>query len=282
MTDVQLTASHFTLTGAGFGQPARHSLDQRLDAAATAGFTGIGLHVDEAAQFLAAGHDLDDLGRLVSDYNLSVVELEFLSGWARGNDLESVSRTIGLAHALATVFGSHHLSGGEFAPSDDELDVPSAGAQLARAAALLEPVGLSIALEAFAWSPLPDLPTALAVLEAAEAPNTGLLVDVWHFFNSGATLAELAALPGSAVAAVQLNDGPHVHDDFLTQARATRWLPGHGHLDVVGLIRTLDEIGYPGPYCVEVNYPEFRELSAHEAARQAFEAAREALHRARS
>jgi hypothetical protein len=75
-------------------------------------------------------------------------------------------------------------------------------------------------VEPFAWSPIRDVRTALELLDATDAPNAGLLVDVWHFFNGGAPLDQLRQ-----VAAVQLNNGPRVSDDFLRLASATRWQP---------------------------------------------------------
>ena len=89
------------------------------------------------------------------------------------------------------------------------------------------------------------------------APNAGLMIDVWHFYNGGAKLDVLDDLPGAGVAAVQLNDGPLVDGDFLKHARAQRTLPGEGELDVVGLIRAVQATGSSGPYCVEVNTPDF-------------------------
>jgi hypothetical protein len=71
--------------------------------------------------------------------------------------------------------------------------------------------------------------------------------------------------------------GPRVYDDFLTHARAERKLPGQGELDVVGLIRAAARNGFVGPYCVEVNTPEFRALPVDEAARQAADTANEVL-----
>ena len=50
-----------------------------------------------------------------------------------------------------------------------------------------------------------------------------------------------------------------------------------GELDVVGLIRAVQATGYFGPYCVEVNTPEFRALPIDEAARRAADAATAAL-----
>ena len=48
------------------------------------------------------------------------------------------------------------------------------------------------------------------LLRRAGAPNAGLMIDVWHFYNGGADPRDLVDLPGAGVAAVQLNDGPLV------------------------------------------------------------------------
>ena len=95
------------------------------------------------------------------------------------------------------------------------------------------------------------------------------MIDVWHFFNTGATPDEIAGIDPEWIAAVQLNDGPRVSEDYLVQARTTRWLPGDGELDVRGLVVALRDAGYAGPWCVEVSYPEFRELDVADAARLA-------------
>jgi sugar phosphate isomerase/epimerase len=56
-------------------------------------------------------------------------------------------------------------------------------------------------------------------------------------------------------------------------ARAARRLPGDGELDVAGLVRAVLRTGFTGPWCVEVNTPEFRALPIDEAARRAAETA---------
>jgi len=76
---------------------------------------------------------------------------------------------------------------------------------------------------------------------------------------------------------VQLNDGPRVHGDHLRHARAARRLPGEGELDVVGLLGAVLRTGFTGPWCIEVNTPEFRALPVDEAARRAAAAASAAL-----
>ena len=80
-------------------------------------------------------------------------------------------------------------------------------------------------------------------------------------------------MPTAGITAVQLNDGRLVHDDFQRHARAQRQLPGEGELDVVGVIQAVVRAGFTGPYCVESNTPELRNLSVAEAARRAADAA---------
>jgi sugar phosphate isomerase/epimerase len=104
---------------------------------------------------------------------------------------------------------------------------------------------------------------------------------VWHFYNGGATLDQLTDLPGAGIAAVQLNDGPRVHEDHLRHARAARRLPGFGDLDVVGLVRAVQDAGFAGPWSIEVNTPVFRELPLGEAARTAADSALRVLDAAR-
>jgi sugar phosphate isomerase/epimerase len=274
--DPEFVASFFTLTGAGFGEPPRHGFAARCEAAAAAGFTGIGLHVDDLARTVAGGLDVDGMRDVLAAAGLRVVEIEFLAGWAlddEGPGGEGVA-------AVADAFGGRHVSAGEF--RGGELDPVAAAKRLAEAAGRAAERDLLVAVEAFPWSAIRDYGTAVDLVRRSGAPNAGLLVDVWHFFNGGASPDLLQDLPGAGVAAVQLNDGPRVHDDLLVNARATRRLPGEGELDVVGLVQAVERTGFTGPYCVEVNTPGFRALPLEEAAERAFTTSAEIVRKARS
>ena len=273
----ELVASYFTLTGGGFGEPPRHSFVDRCRAAAHAGFTGVGVHADDLPRALAAGLDVEGVRAVLADHGLRVVEIEFLAGWAIDD-----SGDPGPIEAVADAVGGRHVSAGEFRPAPDGgLDVDAAAARFGALAGRLGERGLLVAVEAFPWSALPDVPTAVELLRRAGADNAGLMVDVWHFFNGGSRPDLLDGLPAGAVTAVQLNDGPLVHEDFLRHARAERRLPGEGDLDVVGLVRAVQRNGFTGPYCVEVNTPEFRALPVGEAARRAAATALDVLDAAR-
>ena len=213
---------------------------------------------------------------ILTGHHLRVVELEFLAGWAAGADSSDTDEIV----ALAQAFGGRHVSAGEFAGPPGGLDTAAAASGLRVAAERIAPLGLTVAVEAFPWSALDSPSLAAAVIDRAGVPNAGLMIDVWHFYNGGATPGFLERLPAGSVAAVQLNDGPLVHEDFLQHARADRRLPGDGDLDVVGLLRAVAATGYSGPFSVEANTPELRALPAHDAANRAADAARDVLSRA--
>jgi sugar phosphate isomerase/epimerase len=265
---VELVASFFTLSGGGFTDPPRNSFVARCEAAASAGFAGIGLHADDLAR-----NDAAEMRAVLRLNGLRLVEIEFLAGWATGSWSPALPGIEAAAHAL----GGRHVSAGEFR-GDIALDTGEAldvAATSLRAHA--DRLGLLVALEAFPWSAIADLGIATELIRRAGAANAGLMIDVWHFWNTGGRLEQLENLPGAGIAAVQLNDGPLVHDDFLTHARSQRRLPGEGDLDVVGLVRAVHGAGYTGPYSVEANTPELRALPVLEAARRAADAANQVL-----
>jgi sugar phosphate isomerase/epimerase len=270
-----LVASFFTLSGAGFAEPPRHRFVERCEAAAAAGFIGVGLHADDLNRTVASGVSVNEMRDVLQLNGLSVVEIEFLGGWT---DLPpgSFAPSLDAILAVADAFGGRHVSGGEFR-ADIALDADTAAASLRAHADRVAQSGLLVAVEAFPWSAMNRVETAIDLVRRSNAPNAGILVDVWHFYHCGGSVEQLVDLPGAGIAAVQLNDGPRVHDDFLTAARTHRALPGEGDLDVVGLIRAVGSAGFVGPWCVEVNTPQFRALPVAEAARQAAARSREVL-----
>lgn len=275
-------ASFFTLSGSGFGQPPRHPFTERARAASEAGYAGIGLHLNELTD--PAWNELNtaDPSKVLAHMadtlqatGLDIVEIEFIGGWCGGPGNPAVAQAAELVgevgRRLATdTVGGHHVSVGEFA-SGPRADPQLAGRGLAELASLLEGTGYIPAMEAFAWSEILDYRLVRDIRAAAGAG--GALADTWHAFNTGGTTDGIAAGGMGPICAVQLNGGYRVHEDFLANARSTRRLPGDGDLDGEGFVRAVRAAGFDGPWCVEVNYPEFRALDAASAARSSLSAA---------
>jgi sugar phosphate isomerase/epimerase len=143
--------------------------------------------------------------------------------------------------------------------------------------------GLVVHLEFLPWTPIRDLKAALEIVEMADRPNGGVMLDSWHHFRSGADDELLRRLPGTRILGVQLNDAPREPEpDLIAETTRRRLLPGEGDIDLVGLVRILDEIGSRAPIGVEVFSEKLFALPAREVARRAGDAVREILRRARS
>jgi sugar phosphate isomerase/epimerase len=266
MSTPTLTASYITLAGAGFTEPPRFTFRERCEAASAAGFARIGIHLDDLNTLTAA-----DVADILADNGIELGEIEFFAGWVAPDTERNTQLTLEKVRELATATGGgDHLSSGDF--SGGALDIDGAATRLKNAANVLADVRLTVAVEAFPWSAIDSVPTATTLLARASAPNAGHLLDIWHFYNTGSTTEYLTALDVTTIAAVQLNDGARVHDNYLWNARNARLLPGEGNLDVRGFITALETLGYDGTYSIESNYPELRELDVTEAAVRAFDA----------
>ncbi len=78
-----LIASYWTLAGGGYdGVPSPRSIGSRADAAARAGFRGIGLRHDDFVAARDAGVTLAEARRAIEAAGVALVELEFVSGWS--------------------------------------------------------------------------------------------------------------------------------------------------------------------------------------------------------
>lgn len=128
-----LVASFFTLSGGSFVEPPRNSFIERCEAAAAAGFTGMGLHFDDLRRTISAGVDVIEMRAVLRNNGLVLVEIEFLGGWAlSGSRNEGISPALASIEAVSDALGGRHVSAGEFS-GDAFLDSEQARANAAKA-----------------------------------------------------------------------------------------------------------------------------------------------------
>src|SRR5262245_13599093 len=77
-----LVCSWWTIAGAGPGRGASWPLDERIRAAARAGFRGVGLRHDDYLTWREQGRTDAELRRVLADNGVEVFEIEFVSGWS--------------------------------------------------------------------------------------------------------------------------------------------------------------------------------------------------------
>lgn len=280
-----LAVSYWTLAGAvpGGGRPAR-PFHERVAAAAHAGFDGIGITHAEYAAACDRGYSDDDLTSLLGAYELTVIELEFVTGWSSDDEArrEEARRAEARLYDVADALGGLNLNVG---CSEALGELPPLERVAERFAALCDRAarhGLRVALEFLPWSGIPDAATAWEVVRRAGHPRGGLLLDTWHYFRGAADPEQLRAIPPERFFALQINDGaPELVGALREDTARRRLLPGEGGFDLDGLLRLLDELGVQCPIAVEVMSEELAALPAEEAARRAFQSTRAVVAAAR-
>ena len=116
---------------------------------------------------------------------------------------------------------------------------------LAKLCDLAAPLGLTPSIEPMPWTDAKDITQAARILKATGKANAGLLVDPLHFDRAGSSTDELRSMPREYFRYLQFCDGPAERpkdlETLLYQARCERLLPGHGGLDLPGILRALPD-----------------------------------------
>jgi sugar phosphate isomerase/epimerase len=259
----------------------RFPLADRIEAAARAGYAGSGFWLGDLLAWRADGNSYAALRRRLSDAGQSLVELEFLSDWHASGERRAKSDAARAAlFEAADALGARHIKVmPPFLP--DDLHGAALSDQFAALCADAARHGLKIGLEMLPFSTMPSLSSALAMVAGADAPNGGLLVDIWHVVRSGGAVADIADIPARFLIAVELCDAMLAMQGGITEdTMRHRMACGEGEFDVQGFLRALRHAGYDGPYGVEILSDAWRKLPLEEAARRSFDTSMAAFDRA--
>lgn len=246
-------------------------LRQRIQAAAEAGYTGIGFGIEDVVS-ARDEHGYRQIEAMLLDHGLNHLELEYLDSWWTDTPEATATRTALLEASSA--LGAHHIKVGA-GLLGQIVDKGSLQERLHALAEQAARAGVKIALEAAAFSMLPNIQRAAELVRAVDHPNAGLLLDIWHIYRGGTPYGALGDIvsPGS-IFAVELDDGLALPSENLYEDTFDhRKLCGHGDFDVVAFIKTVRALGYTGPWGVEMMSIDHRRLEPEKAARLALGAA---------
>lgn len=280
MTARPLLASYFTIAGDVHpfhrDVPSPHDFRARVEAAARAGFRGIGLfHTDLPA--VIERHGVDGMRSMLDDNGMDWIEVECLFDWFADGEARAASdRTRRLLLEAAERLGAFQMK----VASDfrDNTPIERMIEPFARLCDDAAAVGTKVSLEMTPFSNTPDLQSVLAIVAGAGRPNGGLMLDLWHVVRGGVSYDDIAALPRGRIFGVELDDAPlAVQGTLIEDTLERRCFCGEGEFDVSGFIAALDAAGFTGPYGIEVLSDTVRRLPLDEAARRAFESTARAV-----
>jgi 4-hydroxyphenylpyruvate dioxygenase len=242
------------------------TLEDKLDAAASAGFDGVEIFEPDfvAAPFTAAQvrarctdlgltidlyqpfRDFDSADPQRLDANLRRAERKFDVMEAMGTDLILVCSSV----------------------APDALDDDGRIAeQLHTLAARAADRGLRVSYEALAWGRhVNTYDRSWEIVRQADHPALGLCVDSFHILSRGSDPAGIRDIPGEKLFFLQLADAPHMDMNVLQWSRHHRLFPGQGAFDLRAFLGHVLAAGYTGPLSLEVFNDVFRQADPRRAA----------------
>ena len=272
---VELLASYWTLAGDCYAQgPSEVSpipLRDRVEAAAWAGYTGMGFVIqDLLVQQDAIGYPA--MKRMLDDNGIKHVEVEFLGDWFKSGTAKTASDKVRkqLLVAAAELGARNVKCAGEM--FTDNIDIARMTETFADVCDDFAKIGIGAAIEILPMTSIRTLKQGAAIVGGAGRPNGGLCIDIWHMVRGGIDFAEIAALPLQYVKSVELDDASAVVlDDMWVDTLFHRLYPGEGVFDCRGFIDAVRKTGFNGVYGVEIINEKYRLLPLREQAKRSFD-----------
>jgi sugar phosphate isomerase/epimerase len=269
-SNVELMNLYWTTAGVfpGVGEISRFDFKDRVEAAARAGFKGIGIwHTD--LEHILQHRTVQEMKMILDDNGVKHVELEFLTDWFLdgARKAESDSRKKRLLEASKALHAKHIKVGDFYNTACPLSRIIEAFAALCQEA---EDYGATIGFEFMASAMIDNLKDSLAMVQTAGAKNGGLILDLAHVATLGITHADISHIPLQYLINVELNDGTLPGSPRHDPSRARRFC-GQGEFDIQGFIKCVNKMGYTGPWAVEVFSEELVGWSLEELNTQAFQ-----------
>lgn len=251
----------------GEGEISNFDFKDRVESAARAGFKGIGLwHTD--LEHCMLHRPLNEMKRILDDNGIKYVELEFLTDWFTGGERrnESDRRKKRLLEASQALRAKHIKIGDFYNISCPMERVTEEFAALCSEA---ERYDATIGFEFMGCSMINNLGDALSMVQAAQAKNGGIIIDIVQVMNMGFHDESLQYIPREYLVSVELNDG-FLPGHPCYDPSGSRKFCGEGSFDIKGFIQNIRSTGYAGPWAVEVMSKEYSGMSLDELNTRAF------------
>lgn len=238
------------------------TLPEKLEAAAAAGFDGVEIFENDLLHFDGSPAEVR---RMAADLGLQILlyqplrDFEAMPGEVFARNMARAERKFDVMEQL----GAEMVlvcSNVQDVAIDDRARAAADLRCMAEAAARR---GLRVGYEALAWGRhTRRWQQAWDIVQRADHPALGLVLDSFHTLSLGDSLQGLDAVPADKIFFVQLADAPRLSMDVLSWSRHYRNFPGQGDLPVTDFARAVLQAGYTGPLSLEVFNDDFRAAPA--------------------
>jgi 4-hydroxyphenylpyruvate dioxygenase len=231
---------------------------EKLTAIAAAGFDGVEIFENDLMYFDGPP---SEVRRIAADLGLRILLFQPFRDFEaapRARMAKNLERAESKFDVMEQLGADLMLVCSNIAPDaidDDSLaaaDLRALGERAARR-------GFRIGYEALAWGRhVNKFARAWKLVQAADHPAVGLVVDSFHTFAIDDDDAPIANIPGDRIFFTQLADAPLMRLDPLSWSRHFRCFPGQGAFPVTRFMRNVLASGYNGPISLEIFNDEFR------------------------
>ena len=273
--DIELLAAYWTIAGdiypMGPTEVSPFSFENRMEAAGQAGFKGIGL-VHNGMMDTVDKIGYPAMTAILEKNGIKHVELEFLVDWYLSGERRRQSDKVRqeLLEA-AEALGARSIKIGP-GIGQEIADVKLMAKEFRLLCQQAAEVGTNVVLEIMPFSNVRNIETALAIVERADQPNGGLLLDIWHLERGGIKFSEISKIPARFIKSIELNDAhKYTIEPLWMDTIHKRVLPGDGTFDVPAFIKAVQAAGYEGPWGLEVLSDTHRKLPLEQMANRAYE-----------
>jgi sugar phosphate isomerase/epimerase len=275
--DIELIAAYWTLAGdvypCGPTEISPFPLRDRCEAASRAGWSGIGLLLDDL-EYSIEKYGLSGVKKILDDTGMKYFELEFLMDWYLDGEVRAKSDSCRRRFTeLGGELGMRNLKIGANPFDESPVDFAHMTDEFAKLCEDVATVGATVAIEFMPFSRIRNVGDALKIAGGANQPNGGLMVDHWHVARAGTPYSEVAQIPARFITGVELDDvGAQVKGTLFEDSSFSRQLCGEGAGDCPAFIDALEQAGCMLPYYgVELISESHRKLPLDEMAKRAYD-----------
>ncbi len=258
----------------GFNGATTQTADLATDIRITgqAGYDVIELRDVKLDQFLTQG-SLDDVRRMLREADVAAWTINAI-------DRVGVDGVAGTARAVARCRQLSRYAQAIECPWVLVVPGPTEGrtdaqvtsdtvATLREMADVAAEFGRSVAFEfmGFPWAAVRDVAGAWAIVQEANRPNLGIIVDTAHFYAGGSTLESIREVDPERLVVLHINDVEDVPKPDITDGH--RLYPGEGVIPLQDILGAVRATGWDGVLSVELFREEYWRQDPLAVAREA-------------
>lgn len=215
--------------------------EDRVKAAAQAGYDGIGLRAESYVDALNEGLTDQDILNILNKYKIECTEVEYIVQWCEEPRSYEQKYKEQICFHMCDLFNVKQINTGLLESYSVDYTAQKLSELADRAGDLI------ISLEPMPYSGLPDFATTWQVLTKANKDNVMILLDEWHWVRANQPFSGvLSKEQAKRISSIQLDDAyerPYALDVLRDESMHDRLAPGTGKTDTVGFVKMVKEAG---------------------------------------